>query len=417
MHLRLIFVATTLAACGGVTTDIGLGGSGGEAGSAGSIPSSNGSSGATTSGTSSQGSAGEPGSAGSSVSSGAGGASSGGAGNGASGSNAAGGAGSVMPNVDGGANGGGNVMGGGCAGPSGTPIGWAAVSGMGVMTTTGGVAGTTMMVASLADLNRYAGGNTAMTIQLTAAVSGTVSIGSNKTIVGCGGSIHGHVSVSRSSNVIVRNLTIVGNNCSDNSDCQSGADAVTIGDGAHHVWFDHDDISDGSDGNLDITSAADFVTVSWTKFHYSNTRVGGHEFSNLIGSADTTTGDTGHLNVTFHHDWWADHVNQRMPRVRFGQVHLFNDLYTATGNSYCIGVGVSANILDENNAFIGVKNPIDSNSFSDGASIVQSRGNLYQGASGSMADLGGTAFKPSYAYSLDAAASVQGTVQSAAGPH
>ena len=41
---------------------------------------------------------------------------------------------------------------------------------------------------------------------------------------------------------------------------------------SHHVWFDHDDISDGSDGNLDITHASDYITISWTKFHYSGKR-------------------------------------------------------------------------------------------------------------------------------------------------
>jgi pectate lyase len=37
-------------------------------------------------------------------------------------------------------------------------------------------------------------------------------------------------------------------------------------------WFDHCDISDGSDGNLDITNGSDLVTVSWTQFHYSTKR-------------------------------------------------------------------------------------------------------------------------------------------------
>ena len=85
---------------------------------------------------------------------------------------------------------------------------------------------------------------------------------------------------------------------------------------------------DGSDGNLDINQAADFVTLSWTKFHYSASRVdpagaaGGHEFSDLIGSSDNSTGDQGHLRVTWHHDWWGANVHEREPRVRFGEIHL-----------------------------------------------------------------------------------------------
>src|SRR5947199_294929 len=84
-------------------------------------------------------------------------------------------------------------------------------------------------------------------------VTGDVAIGSNKTLVGaCGAVFHGHLGLSGSANVIVRNLTIVGYNCTDSpSDCSGGADAVTLQKQSHHVWFDHDDISDGSDGNLD----------------------------------------------------------------------------------------------------------------------------------------------------------------------
>ena len=103
---------------------------------------------------------------------------------------------------------------------------------------------------------------------------------------------------------------------------------MTVTSDAQHVWFDHCDISDGTDGNLDITNGSDFVTISWTKFHYTprtdpsgndSTGAEGHRFSNLIGSADNVPGDVGHLNITWHHDWWADNVNQRMPRSRPGR--------------------------------------------------------------------------------------------------
>ena len=67
---------------------------------------------------------------------------------------------------------------------------------------------------------------------------------------------------------------------------------------AHHIWFDHDDISDGTDGNLDITIGSDFVTVSWTKFHYTartdntgndSTGAAGHRYSNLVGGGDNSS--------------------------------------------------------------------------------------------------------------------------------
>src|SRR5215471_18874704 len=153
-----------------------------------------------------------------------------------------------------------------------------------------------------------------------------------------------------------------------------GSDAVHVEGNAHNLCFDH----------LDITDGADDITISWIKFHSSTRRTdpvagaSGQRFCNLIGAADTVTSDAGHLNVTFHHDWWADNVNQRMPRVRFGKVQVFNSLYTASGDTACIEVGVSCNIRSENNVFQGVNNTVDS-THSNAASIIQSIGN--QGSS------------------------------------
>jgi pectate lyase len=259
---------------------------------------------------------------------------------------------------------------------------------------------------------------------VSGSLSGNLTVGSNKTIIGASGAkVTGHIQMSGSVNVIMQNLTVVGYNCSDaGSDCQNGADAITVESGAHHIWFDHLDVSDGSDGNLDITNLSDCVTVSWTKFHYSASRVAGytgevHHFSNLVGASDTDTGDMGHLRITWHHDWWADHVVERQPRVRFGQNHIFNCLWTSSGDNYCVGAAVSSNILTENNAFVGVTDPIDSADYSNSATIVVSRGNLYTGGTSGMEGNKGTAvFTPPYPYTLDAASGVQAAVQAGAGP-
>jgi pectate lyase len=322
---------------------------------------------------------------------------------------------------------------GGTTGTGGTTssnplVGWAASGcSMGsISSTTGGGSASATTVSSASAFSSAVSGSSAAVIHVSGSFSGSFKIGSNKTIVGMSGAkITGNLTFDGTSNDILQNLTVVGLNCSDvasNGDCQDGADAVTVVNGAHHIWIDHLDVSDGSDGNLDITEGSDCVTVSWTKFHYSSSRVSGytgevHHFSNLVGGSDSKTSDAGHLRVTWHHDWWADHVVERQPRVRFGQVHIFNNLYTSSGDNYCIGVGVSANILDENNAFIGVSDPIDSTDYSNSASIVVSKGNLYSGTSGQTANKGSTAFTPPYPYTLDAASSVQSEVQSGAGPH
>jgi pectate lyase len=264
-------------------------------------------------------------------------------------------------------------------------------------------------------------------IQVSGTISGDVTIGSNKTIIGaCGGSatIKGHIQIDGSKNVILRNLNVIGNNCSDStSDCSNGADAITIQGASNHIWIDHCDIKDGSDGNTDITHASDYITISWTKFHYSSARTdpansGGHRFSNLIGHSDSNSSeDTGHLRVTFDHVWWADFVYERAPRVRFGQVHVMNTLYTNTNNLYCVGVGADANILVENTVFVGVKNPIDSGDTSPTSkSVCGLNGDVFTSTSGTKAAVGSGVFKPPYSYTLDSTSSLQSAVQAGVGP-
>jgi pectate lyase len=336
---------------------------------------------------------------------------------------------------------GGRTGAGGVAGGAGAPgtagaagmgdptvlVGWAAANCTvgAVTTTTGGGSLAPTVVTTMSALNSAAAGTAAKVIQFSGNLSGSLTVGSNKTIIGtAGATITGHVEVDRSVNVILQNFTVVGLNCSDvpaNGDCQDGADGVTVNNSSHHIWIDHLDVSDGSDGNLDVTNASDCITISWSKFHYSATRVAGytgevHHFSNLVGADDAATGDTGKLRITWHHNWWADHVVERQPRVRFGQNHIFNNLWTSTGNNYCVAAAVNSNVFTENNAFINVKDAIDTTNYSNAATIAFSMGNIYTGTAIS-ANKGTGVFTPPYPYTADPAATVQAAVMAGAGPH
>jgi pectate lyase len=368
---------------------------------------------------------------------GTGGAGSGGARTGGIGSGGVGAGGSVTGGISGT---GGSSVGNCTVPPDASPLlGWASQSGNGATTTTGGGSATPITVTNLAALQAAAKGTAAAVIYVKGVMAaGVVTVGSNKTLAGlCGAEIHGHVEMSGSVNVIIRNIKIVGyavGNCAldpsyDSSvGCSSGDDAISLQSNAHHVWFDHCDISDGTDGNLDITKGADFVTVSWTKFHYTartdnsgsdSTGASGHRFSNLVGGDDGTTSDAGKLNITWHHNWWADNVVERQPRVRFGKNHVVNNLYTSTSSNYCVRAGIEAQILVENNVFVGVKNPQEFNSTTDqGTSYITAKGNLYSGTSGSQSTGGGgTPFTtPPYSYTADATTSLQASIESGAGP-
>jgi pectate lyase len=90
------------------------------------------------------------------------------------------------------------------------------------------------------------------------------------------------------------------------------------------------------------------VTISYNVFH-------DHDKVSLIGSSDSRTTDRDHLKVTLHHNYYKD-LTQRLPRVRYGQVHIYNNYYEFSKESdyefdYALGVGIESKIYAENNYF------------------------------------------------------------------
>lgn len=135
----------------------------------------------------------------------------------------------------------------------------------------------------------------------TINLDSTISVGSNKSILGLSGAVisnrhrdttAGVFLLMGSDNIIIRNLTILGPGAYD-IDANSNDNISLIG--ATNVWVDHCDIQDGIDGNMDITNGSDNVCVSWTRFRYliepSAHGSGGnddHRNSNLIGGSNNT---------------------------------------------------------------------------------------------------------------------------------
>jgi pectate lyase len=288
------------------------------------------------------------------------------------------------------------------------PGGWASLNGG----TRGGAGGTEVTVTTMSDLQKYAKMEGKYVIWVKGAMgnAGTsgqsdgdrVVVASDKSILGLpGAAIDGGFDIHKGvSNVILRNLRIRGPGAND----VDGLDAVHLESKVKNVWLDHLDISDGEDGNMDITHACDYITVSWTKFSYtsksqpSGTSGKSHRFCNLIGHSDKNAAeDSGHLLITFHKIWWADGVAERMPRVRFGQVHVDNCLFTSTdpGQSHCLRACHRADILAENNAFIGQKNPIDT-SFDPTFTAITLSNNKFVDCKGNTAG-SGKSFTPPYA--------------------
>lgn len=227
---------------------------------------------------------------------------------------------------------------------------------------TGGAAGASVVVSNFTQLGDAISNTAPLTIEVVGTIymrtNGNFYLRANKTLIGQGtnATLIGDLGIFGSSgssigasNIIIRNLTI------SNPDGFGEDDGITIKFGAHHIWVDHCTFVDCADGNLDITRESDFVTVSWCKFFY--TAPNGHENVNLIGGNDDDTADLGKLHVTFHHNWWGPLCQERMPSVRFGRVHVFNNYFNSPGNNYCTRARLFSEVLVENNYYDNVFNP------------------------------------------------------------
>lgn len=175
-------------------------------------------------------------------------------------------------------------------------------------------------------------------------------------------------------NVIVRNLTIA-----DTFDCFPAWDPTDGSEGnwnslydsisvrnSSHVWINHNTFLDVKtadeqqpsyfgrlyqlhDGFIDVTNESDNVTISWNLLAH-------HDKAMLFGSSDSASADRGKLRVTLHHNLFHD-LGQRVPRIRYGQVHAYNNQYSLTRAGaerygYSWGLGIESQLIAQNNHFL-----------------------------------------------------------------
>ncbi len=202
-----------------------------------------------------------------------------------------------------------------------------------------------------------------------------IRVGSNKSLIGLDGAVirNGTLLLKNVENIIIRNIAFEDAYDFfpqwDGTDGSKGNwnaeyDNISI-ETATRIWIDHCSFSDGArhddhtppvfgrvkqhhDGLVDIKNQANYVTLSWNKFF-------DHDKVHIIGSSDSRTDDLNHLKVTIANNWY-DNVKQRTPRARYGEIHVFNNLFTprAEGTysfSYAIGVGKESRVLSEANLF------------------------------------------------------------------
>ncbi|GLY05104.1 polysaccharide lyase family 1 protein [Actinoplanes sp. NBRC 101535] len=277
--------------------------------------------------------------------------------------------------------------------------------------TTGGAGGTTVKITSLDQLVTEAASDGKKILQISTVLKGDgsdqVVVSSDKTIVGVGsnaGLTGAGIFIKKASNVVVRNLKI--------SFAVAPVDLIAV-QKSDHIWIDHNELfndtshdKDFYDGMLDLTHATDLVTVSWNYLH-------DHSKGSLLGHSDNNAAeDTGKLRITYSHNWF-DNVASRLPRLRFGTVHLYNNLFTnaKTSGIHCL---MNSQCLVENNVFVDVKLPVwtTQDSDEDGAAVIS--GNDFGGAEPVITKTG-TFTKAPYTVTLDATGTVAATVKAGAG--
>ena len=262
----------------------------------------------------------------------------------------------------------------------------------------------------------------------------TLQIGSNTTIIGINNARikFGGLRINNRSNIIFRNIIFWDAHGSTEQDTtrpglsesKASIDALEIRGTSNGIWVDHCHFSNGTctdmirnfnhDGALDIPAGRN-ITVSWT------------EFTNVDKVMLVAGSDTGaNLNVTdrhitLHHNYFH-YTTQRMPRTRGTQMHVYNNYYNDIGvpgnNGYCMGPGVNAQFIVENNYFGSMRGHIVT--YYDNATypaIVWSSGNnstvrrsIYDKTDGSKP------WSPAYVYSLEDAETLPVTIPPKAGP-
>lgn len=246
-----------------------------------------------------------------------------------------------------------------------------------------------------------------------------VRVASNTTVIGAddrSGFTGGGLDLAGNSNIIIKNLVIAK---------AVGTDAISIqGPSSTNIWIDHCDLSselnpDGTsyDGLVDITHAAELVTISWTVFH-------DHDDTGIIGHSDLNVSeDYGHLHVTYDHDLFRN-VNAG-PRVRFGNVHVF-DVFFDHVAYYGVASTMMATVLVENDYFTNVTpvgqdpayGPVTTKlTDSMSAGSVELTGSYFDATDGPNVIMGNTStWTPPYPYTADQATSARTLTTACAGP-
>ncbi|AAD35518.1 pectate trisaccharide-lyase [Thermotoga maritima] len=228
--------------------------------------------------------------------------------------------------------------------------------------TVGGLGGEIVFVRTAEELEKY----TTAEGKYVIVVDGTIvfepkreiKVLSDKTIVGINDAkiVGGGLVIKDAQNVIIRNIHFEGFYMEDDPRGKKyDFDYINV-ENSHHIWIDHCTFVNGNDGAVDIKKYSNYITVSWCKFV-------DHDKVSLVGSSDKEDPEQAGqaYKVTYHHNYFKNCI-QRMPRIRFGMAHVFNNFYSmglrtgVSGNVfpiYGVASAMGAKVHVEGNYFMG----------------------------------------------------------------
>jgi pectate lyase len=280
--------------------------------------------------------------------------------------------------------------------------------------TNGGAGGPTVIVTNQAQLNAAVTDSVPRIVIINSLIQLTgpsIRVGANKSILGrsANAGVTGGGGLLLES---VRNVIIRGIRCSFvqwPSDCIEVSRSTNVWIDHNEIWSDMDHHKDFYDGLIDVVRGSDFVSISWNILR-------NHFKVALCGNSDDAAAmDMGRLRISWQGNWFRN-VNSRTPSLRFGQNHIWNNLYENVDTS-TINSRMGAFVFVENNVFINSRRTIITNLDSREEGFANHRNNLF----GSHSDAGphitrSNGFTPNYTYSLQSVHETANIVRQRAGP-
>lgn len=206
-----------------------------------------------------------------------------------------------------------------------------------------------------------------------------LKVGPNKTLIGIGDKAFFNrigLVIQCQSNIIIRNikftmkyvpatrdgeykvLDIDGVTTIGDPDCigiQADKDSIPEPQRiSEHIWIDHCEFfnenitnKDRYDGLLDNKNNVQNLTISWCYFH-------DHSKALLSGSGNS---DIYNRTITYHHNYFSHIDGSRLPLLRYGQHHYFNNfMENCDGDG--LNLRINTNCYIEQNYFKNSKKPI-----------------------------------------------------------